>query len=114
VVSEIAADTAYRQVVPDFSPFAGDLVVDEQSDFPRDRLITALKDYLTRRDLKADWRSVINAPAETLVNALAMLCPFDPAEKQAILEAPGWNERVATLVALLEMSGAAPEGGLIN
>jgi Lon protease-like protein len=114
VASEIAAETAYRQVVPDYSAFAGDLVVDEQSDFPRDRLIAALKDYLTRRDLKADWRSVINAPAETLVNALAMLCPFDPAEKQAILEAPGWNERVATLVALLEMSGATPEGGLVN
>ncbi len=37
----------------------------------------------------------MNAPAETLVNALAMLCPFEPNEKQALLEAPGWDERVS-------------------
>ena len=60
--------------------------------------------------MKADWQSVMSAPAETLVNALAMLCPFEPAEKQALLEARGWQERVATLVALLEMSGIAPAG----
>ena len=43
-----------------------------------------------------------------LVNALVMLCPLQPAEKQALVEAPGWPERVDTLVAILEMS-AAPE-----
>jgi hypothetical protein len=49
------------------------------------------------------------------VNALAMLCPFAPAEKQALLEAPGWPERVDTLVALLEMAGApAPGGSTLN
>jgi Lon protease-like protein len=39
-----------------------------------------------------------------------MLCPFEPTEKQALLEARGWEERVAILVALLEMSGIAPAG----
>ena len=48
----------------------------------------------------------MSAPADVLVNALAMMCPFEPAEKQALLEAPSWTERVDTLVALLEMSGA--------
>jgi len=52
----------------------------------------------------------MSAPAETLVNALAMLCPFEPAEKQALLEAPGWQERVATLVALLEIAGTETSG----
>ena len=91
--------------------FAGDLSWEATSEFPRDRLLAALKEYLSRRDLKADWSSVMNAPAETLVNALAMLCPFQPAEKQALLEAPGWQERVDTLVALLEMAGAPSTGG---
>ena len=27
--------------------------------FPRDRLLAALKDYLARRDMKADWKSVM-------------------------------------------------------
>jgi Lon protease-like protein len=114
IAQELDLDTPYRQVRVDCSAYAGDLVESDASEIPRERLIEALKAYLSRRDLKADWRSVMSAPAETLVNALAMLCPFEPAEKQALLEAPGWNERVATLVALLEISGSAPASGSMN
>jgi Lon protease-like protein len=107
VDTEIAVSTPYRQVAADYAPFAGDLAEGDDDAFPREQVLEALNAYLKRRELKADWRSVMNAPAETLVNALAMLCPFEPSEKQALLEAPGWNERVSTLLALLEMSGAA-------
>jgi Lon protease-like protein len=110
VTEELAVETPFRQVRADFAPFASDLAVSEDAEFPRDRLIGALKAYLSRRDLKADWQSVMNAPAETLVNALSMLCPFEPAEKQALLEARDWGERVAILVALLEMASAAASG----
>jgi Lon protease-like protein len=106
IAEEPTVKTPYRQVRPDYGPFLGDLVADSATDFPRERLMSALKSYLSQRDLKADWRSVMSAPPETLVNALAMLCPFQPAEKQALVEAPGWPERVDTLVALLEMSVA--------
>ncbi len=105
VVEELETPALFRAVKPDFAPYAGDLVETGDGDFPRERLLDALTGYLSRRDLKADWKSVMNAPAETLVNALAMLCPFEPAEKQALLEAPGWEERVSTLLALLEMAG---------
>ncbi|HWA89297.1 MAG TPA: LON peptidase substrate-binding domain-containing protein [Rhizomicrobium sp.] len=110
VAEELASETPYRQVRADFAPYAADLAQSEDMDFPRERLIGALRAYLSRRDLKADWQSVMNAPAETLVNALAMLCPFEPAEKQALLEARDWAERVAILVALLEMASAATGG----
>lgn len=107
---ELATETPYRRVKADFAPYVGDLVAADESNFPRERLVAALKDYLARRDLKADWKSVLSAPPETLVNALAMLCPFEPPEKQALLEAPGWDERVDTLIALLEMANAGPQG----
>jgi uncharacterized protein len=110
VAEELAVTTPYRQVQADFSSFASDLAASSESDFPRERLFDALKTFLAKRDLKADWQSVMNAPAETLVNALSMLCPFEPAEKQALLEAHGWEDRVAILTALLEMAGAAPGG----
>lgn len=110
VLEELTLDTPFRQVRADFAPFASDLAASEDTDFPRERLIGALKSYLSRRDLKADWQSVMSAPAETLVNALSMLCPFEPAEKQALLEARDWGERVAILVALLEMASAAASG----
>jgi Lon protease-like protein len=111
---EIASTTPFRQVAADYQPYADDLSERDDSDFPRERVLAALNEYLARRDLKADWKSVMNAPAETLVNALAMLCPFEPNEKQALLEAPGWTERVSTLLALLEMAGAAAGSNTVN
>ncbi len=55
--------------------------------------------------MKADWKSVMSAPAESLVNALAMMCPFEPAEKQALLKAPDLAGRFETLATLLEIDG---------
>jgi len=114
VEHEVTVSTPYRQVQANFAPFASDLASADDSAFPRERLLAALRHYLSRRDLKADWRTVISAPPEILVNALAMLCPFEPAEKQALLEAPDWEGRVGTLVALLEMSSGASSPGSLN
>jgi Lon protease-like protein len=114
VVEELDTPASFRAAKPDFSPFAGDLAERDEQDFPRDRLLAALNDYLQRRELKADWKSVMNAPAETLVNALAMLCPFEPNEKQALLEAPEWTDRVSTLLALLEMAGTVSGSNTVN
>ena len=110
VTEEFDPRSLYRQIRADYAPFLSDLVLPAPEHFPRERLAAALRTYLSHRDLKADWSSVMSAPADILVNALAMLCPFEPAEKQALLEAPGSNERVDTLVALLEMASTSDPG----
>lgn len=107
LIGELESATAWRAGKCDFAPFAGDLAQPADEDVPRDRLLAALKSYLTTRDMQADWKSVMTAPAEALVNALAMMCPFDPAEKQALLEAQNFQDRTRTLLALLEMGGGA-------
>ncbi len=104
LTGETDSGAAWRAGACDFAPFAADLEPGESDDFPRERLLKALNTYLTNRDMKADWNSVISAPGEALVNALAMMCPFDPAGKQALLEASTLAERISTLVALLELS----------
>jgi uncharacterized protein len=110
IVEELTTETPYRRVTPDFAPFLGDLQPVNEAGFPREQLLAVLKDYLVRNDLKADWKNIFAAPPETLVNALAMLCPFEANEKQALLEAPSWDERVDTLIALMEMANAGPQG----
>jgi len=47
-----------------------------------------LTDFLKANNLKVDWEGVESAPNEALVNALAMMSPYGPPEKQAMLEAP--------------------------
>ena len=107
LTGEMDARTAWRAGFCDFAPFAGDLAQPPDEDVPRERLLAALKSYLNSRDMQADWKSVMTAPAEALINALAMMCPFDPAEKQALLEAQSFQDRATTLLALLEMGGGS-------
>jgi Lon protease-like protein len=42
-----------------------------------------------------------------LVNLLAMMCPFEPREKQALLEAQTLVERARVLRALLDLDAAS-------
>ena len=79
---------------------------------PRPALLAALRAYFTTCGIEANWDAIEAMADDTLVITLCMACPFEPAEKQALLEAPSWAERVDTLVALLEMAGAGPPGQL--
>ena len=111
VAAEREMQTPYRQITADYTPYAADFRTDDEPEIARKRLTTALKPYLDQREMKTDWRAIIEAPAETLVNALAMLCPFEAAEKQALLEASGLQERAEILTALIEMANASPSAG---
>jgi Lon protease-like protein len=107
---EITVPTPYRQARVDFLAFEADLnpAADDEDGFDRMRLLGALKDYLERRALDVDWETAKAAPEEALINSLSMALPFDPPEKQALLEAPGLGERRDTLVALMEIDARAP------
>jgi Lon protease-like protein len=46
---------------------------------------------------------VQEAPNEALVNALSMMSPYGPKEKQALLEAPDLRSRADVLIAITEI-----------
>jgi uncharacterized protein len=80
----------------------------------RDGLLKSFRDYLEANQLEADWESVTRASNETLVNALSMMSPYGPAEKQALLEAPDLRTRAETLIAITEIAlarGGGEDGG---
>ncbi len=102
---ELDTVTPYRQATVDFAPFLHDLSeTDEDAQVPREHLLKILRAYLEKFGLQADWETIEQAPAETLVNSLGMICPFEWGEKQALLEAPTLKDRAQALVALLEMA----------
>jgi Lon protease-like protein len=108
-VEELPIRSPYRQVRARYDRFAGDLDRDgpEPERLDRKRFAAALKRYLNRRELDIDWESVEDAPVETLVTSLSMGLPFEPAEKQALLEAPdGLSGRFDVLTALLEIDSS--------
>jgi Lon protease-like protein len=104
VVEEVTALTAYRQCKVDFFSFADDFVARKGEDaVDRAALLDVLTDFLEANNLKVDWEGIESAPNEALVNALAMMSPYGPAEKQAMLEAPDLKTRAEILIAVTEM-----------
>jgi len=111
IARELDAPTPFRQVEADFQPYVADFGADPSVEIARERLLAALRPYLDLRQMDTDWTSLKDAPVEALVSALSMICPFEPNEKQALLEAPGTRERAEALIALLEMANAATVQG---
>ena len=72
--------------------------------FNRINFLEILSKYFAAAQLSSDWSSLKEADEELLINSLSMLCPFDPEEKQALLEAPTLENRRETLVTLMEFS----------
>jgi len=104
VVEEMSVLTAYRQCKVDYFPFIDDFTARKGEDaVDRPALLEVLTDFLKANNLKVDWEGVENAPNEALVNALAMMSPYGPAEKQAMLEAPDLKTRAEILIAVTEM-----------
>lgn len=109
ILGELPVQTPYRQVRADFGPFAPDLKAPGEDDgFDRDDLLGALRDYLNPRGLDIDWDAAREAPPEALVNSLSMALPFEPAEKQALVEAATLTDRFDCLTALLRIDAAEP------
>lgn len=110
IAEELPRRRGYRRVRADFSGFPADLdLTPEPSGVEREALLIALKAYFAGQKFDANWDAIRRMPDESLVVTLSMVCPFEPAEKQALLEAPTEAERAATLLALLQMGAAGSD-----
>ena len=112
VASEIDMRRGYRRVIGDFSRYRADMNEPDDTAIDRDGLLDALRGYFARRGVEPNWDAINRLGDEALVVTLAMVCPFEPIEKQALLEAPSEPERADTLLALLRMGAAEPGGGV--
>jgi len=104
VVEELVSVAPYRQVVPDWESYRGDLIEDPGGAIDRDRLYASLRVYFEARELDTDWEVLEGAGDENLISMLAMSCPFAPTEKQALLEADSLAERGELMMSLLDMA----------
>ncbi len=104
LADELAVKTPFRQCR--VTPFLADL--DDSGavsgSIDRTALLKVFRAYLQANDLQADWEGVNRADDTMLVNALSMMAPYGPAEKQALLEAPDLRTRAETLIAITEIA----------
>jgi hypothetical protein len=108
---ELPMRRGYRRVRGDFGPYQADLDLQQPAtNLTRETLLGALRGYFTRRDIDANWDAIKRIPDDMLVVTLAMVCPFEPAEKQALLEGSTEAERASALLMLLQMGALAQDG----
>ncbi|RYY08456.1 MAG: peptidase S16, partial [Alphaproteobacteria bacterium] len=107
---ELEMQRGYRRIRADFSRFTSDLHGDTEG-VERETLLDALRTYFSVRGFEANWDAIDEMPDSMLVSTLAMVCPFEAAEKQALLEAPNTQERSKALLALLRMGAHDSDTG---
>ncbi len=109
---ELEMQRGYRRVRADLGRFRDDLDSEASTlGIDREGLTQALRTYFNARGFDANWEAIGEMPDDALVITLAMVCPFDPAEKQALLEAPKSADRASTLLTLLQMGAHSTDIG---
>ena len=102
---EIEHQKPYILSEVDWGFYKNDLVPFEGiNSFDRNGFLETLKKYLDSAQIASDWGVLKKAREEILVNSLSMLCPFEPEEKQVLLEAETIVKRLDVLVTLMKLS----------
>ena len=102
ILREIDAATLFRQIEAELlpEPVEEALSAVERAGFEREaRRFAAAQGY------RVDWESVARLDDVSLINGVSQIAPFDPAAKQALLEAEGIAARCELLVQLMQFFG---------
>lgn len=102
LLRELDVTTPFRQVEADLIPNtpAKALGMAERASLEMEsRRFAEVQGYAV------DWESVSRLDDETLVNGIAQIAPFDPASKQALLEADTLPGRAELIVQLMQFFG---------
>ena len=105
LLRETTDGTPFRTVEAGWDGFERDLGLPEtDTGFHRPQFLQLLGRYFSSQKLSTDWDTLKEAEDELLINSLSMLCPFEPEDRQALLEAPSLSTRRETLVTLIEFA----------
>ena len=98
IIREIDATTQFRQVEAELleEPKEEFLSSIERASFEREA-----KKFADMQGYSVDWESVERLDDVSLIDGVSQIAPFDPAAKQALLEAPNLNARCELLVQLM-------------
>lgn len=103
---ELDVTTPFRQVEAELLPEAEDqhLAPVERAGFEREA-----RRFAHAQGYAVDWESVSRLDDASLINGVSQIAPFDPASKQALLEAPDLPARCELLIQLMQFFGRRGE-----
>lgn len=104
LAEELPPQRGYRRVRADWSAFSEDRQARDCLGIDRNQLKDLLRSYFDIEGLSCSWDSIDGANDDKLMTALSMICPLDPGEKQALLEAACCRSRAKMFMTMLEMA----------
>jgi Lon protease-like protein len=103
IVEEMATIRGYRRVVVDWEQFRDDLQ-EEYNTIETGAVLQSLYQYFEFNNIQVDLDALRKMPGPKVVNFLSTHLPFEPEEKQALVETETLSERLDRLVALVKTS----------
>jgi len=113
IAGELETQTPYRIANLDFSEFSHDIDAHMDTDVPealsdkggsqRAALTVAMKAFAQHLGVEVDWDGLSGIPLHRLIDQATMISPFEPTDKQSLLEAVNHDERRRLLVGLMTL-----------
>lgn len=105
ITREAAGFAPYMRCDVNWQGYETDLGgAETDTDIDREAFLALVERYFVKAELSTDWDNLHDADDEIAINALAMMCPFETEDKQALLECATLSERRETLAALMEFA----------
>ena len=102
ILKELKSKKSYRRLKVSYDGYTLDTTPEKHPLFERENLLLLLREYLALFNISANWDEINAASDERLITSLTMVCPFEPREKQALLESPTLLDRCRIMTALIE------------
>lgn len=102
LVRELETTTAFRQIDATLIEDRDDEVL---SSVERAGFEAEARRFADAQGYSVDWDSVARLDDMALINGVSQIAPFDPASKQALLEASDLSERCELLIQLMQFFG---------
>jgi Lon protease-like protein len=103
----------YRRIRPLYEPFRNDF--DDRPpafELNRKRLMQSFERCAPLFGINIPRKNLDEMSDRSLIITLSLISPFEPREKQALLETPSEQERIDLLITLLEMAALADRRGV--
>ena len=103
LLEELEIRNGYRQFGVSFGKYKADME-DPEGFIERQEFGKLVKEYFDSENLNIDIGALDKIGDKKLLANLAMLCPFETPEKQALMEADNFNQMLEIMGALMKMS----------
>ncbi len=110
---EIDVSTPYRQAKISFDAFSDDAdihasqrtaeTLSDKGRGDRSTLTVAMKALAKKLGVQIDWKGLSEIPLPILINQAAMISPFQPEDKQSLMEAVTTDDRRRLLIGLMHL-----------